>query len=75
MMIVVALSQLLATLQTPPRCVVDNASARQLPHQVCEISGGCATLSVEWCAAQCRARGFKLAGVEAGPFERSSAPC
>ena len=51
---------------TLPRCVVDNVTSRQLPHQVCEVTGGCALLSVEWCAAECRKANFSLAGVEAG---------
>ena len=52
--------------QTLPRCVVDTATARQLTTQVCEVGGGCASLSVEWCAHQCALRNFTLAGVEAG---------
>ena len=52
--------------QVLPRCVVDTATARQLTTQVCEVGGGCASLSVEWCAHQCALRNFTLAGVEAG---------
>ena len=52
--------------QILPRCVVDTATARQLTTQVCEVGGGCASLSVEWCAHQCALRNFTLAGVEAG---------
>ena len=52
--------------QVLPRCVVDTATARQLTAQVCEVGGGCASLSVEWCAHQCALRNFTLAGVEAG---------
>ena len=43
-----------------------NASTRQLPHQVCELSGPCATLSRGWCGAACARLNFTLAGVEAG---------
>ena len=49
-----------------PACVVDSADARQLDTEICEVSGGCAELTVRWCAAQCRAASFALAGVEAG---------
>ena len=38
-----------------PACVVDSADARQLDTEICEVSGGCAELTVRWCAAQCRA--------------------
>ena len=55
-----------AQAQVLPRCVVDTATARQLTTQVCEVGGGCASLSVEWCAQQCALRNFTLAGVEAG---------
>lgn len=48
------------------RCLVDKASARQLAHQICEITGGCAYLSHEWCAQQCRIHNYSIAGVEAG---------
>ena len=50
----------------PGHCIIDTVASRQLTHEVCEISGGCETLSLEWCAAQCRANNFLLAGVEAG---------
>ena len=43
-----------------PRCVVDNVTARQLPHQVCELTGACALLSVEWCAAECRKANYRV---------------
>ena len=46
-----------------PGCYLDSRSARQLGHQVCLVDGGCATLTREWCAQQCRAEGFTVAGV------------
>ena len=49
-----------------PSCVVDDPSARQLSKQICLESGGCATLTVRWCAEQCRLGNFSLGGVEAG---------
>ena len=48
-----------------PGCYVDVRERRQLPRQVCLATGGCATLSREWCGWQCQALGFALAGVEA----------
>jgi hypothetical protein len=49
-----------------PGCYVDQPDPdRQLPHQICLVTGGCATLSREWCGQQCQLAGFKLAGVEA----------
>ncbi|KAH8067671.1 WSC domain-containing protein [Aureococcus anophagefferens] len=50
-----------------PRCYVDRVDARQLPHVVCEAgTGDCAALTVRYCAAQCRALDYEVAGVEAG---------
>ena len=48
-----------------PSCVVDSADARQLDTEICEVSGGCAELTVRWCAAQCRAASFALADTAA----------
>ena len=48
-----------------PRCLVDSREHRQLSHQVCLATGPCASLTVEWCASQCRGLNYSLAGVEA----------
>ena len=42
-----------------PGCFVDDVHNRQFPHQVCLVTGGCATLSREWCGQQCSASGFE----------------
>jgi len=58
---VVSLSHAAAT----TGCFKDTVAHRQLPHQICLLTGGCETLSREYCGQQCRKLGFKLAGVEA----------
>jgi hypothetical protein len=46
-----------------PGCFEDSRTSRQLGHQVCLVTGGCAALTHEWCAEQCRQSGFTVAGV------------
>ena len=53
-------------------CFVDHGAigsgqkGRQMEHQVCELTGMCAELTRESCAAACRGLGHTLYGVEAG---------
>jgi len=44
-----------------------NITARQMKHQVCEVTGPlCSALSRAGCAAACKRLGFALFGVAAG---------
>ena len=49
-----------------PGCYEDAADARLLAHTVCDKTGGCTALTLEYCAAACRALKYGIAGVEAG---------
>ena len=49
-----------------PGCYVDDASQRLLGKTICEKTGGCTALTLEYCAAACRALHYGVAGVEAG---------
>ena len=47
-----------------PGCYVDDASQRLLGKTICEKTGGCTALTLEYCAAACRALHYGVAGVE-----------
>ena len=55
-----------ATVHPLPGCYIDHATPlRLLKHQVCEVSGPCATLTHEFCGHACQLLNFSIAGVEA----------
>jgi hypothetical protein len=62
-MVLLVVAVALAWPSALPGCFEDSRTSRQLGHQVCLVTGGCAALTHEWCAERCRQSGFTVAGV------------